>query len=262
MNDLPYILKFIDDFCVLLRLNRNELDHSTTFVSQEIASIQNLIKNQEIDQVNSELFKFRALYKDLDFLNKSNSLFAKKYIKSIRTCPRDNYYGIRFEIQISAKLESNRLNYSRPKSRPDFLVEFENSCIKIECTSRHLNVSKRAEDVMKGFTTAIDQKKDYDFVDENTALFIDASNLSFNDPRLFSNNHIDTINFLSQKLVQTNFGNITTFDWVWNIDNNRYVSIYNRIDSAKISKTLEKFMDHLWPGGPFRLEKFASPIVG
>ncbi len=43
MNDLPYILKFIDDLCILLRLNKNELDHSTTFVSQELARIQNLI---------------------------------------------------------------------------------------------------------------------------------------------------------------------------------------------------------------------------
>jgi len=58
-------------------------------------------------------------------------------------------------------------------------------------------------------------------VDSSSALFIDASNLSFNDVRLFADHSSKTKSFLQAELEKTNFGNVTVFSWILNVEMER-----------------------------------------
>lgn len=257
MRDVPYMIEFILKFKSLLKL-----EQTNNYISTEIDRILYLIKNLDIEQAKHDLLKFRALYKDLEILKQNRSKYLRRFFKRLHRCDLDTYYGFRFEIQIAAKLVEMNINFEMPKKRPDFIIDFKNQNIKIECSSRHLNNVKSKSDIRKGFKTVITKKSEYDFVDNNTALFMDSSNLSFNNPDLFSIDHESTVKFLQTELNHTGFGNLTTFDWILNTEDERYESVYNRIDNKNISSVLSEFLDMIWSKGHYKLGKCASPKIG
>jgi len=257
--DIPYIHKFIHDFKGILA--KKTLFPNKLFIDRELTKIIALVDNFEVDQASAELFKFRTLYNDLTDLKKFNSPFFKPFVKKIQTCLSDQYHGIRLEIGIANKLQLRKIQYSMPDP-PDFLITWGEDILKIECTSRHLSVLKDKKDVIKGFITSIESKKKCSFVDSSSALFIDASNLSYNNPSLFADQADLTKVFLKEQLEKSNFGNLTVFSWIWNIDAERYENIYNRIDANNIFLPLKEFLDSIWPFGNTKTGRCAAPIIG
>jgi len=137
--DIPFIIKFLADFRRYMN-KQNQLDDKL-FIDQEIIKIESLFQQGNIDRVNQELLKFRALYQDLQTLEEKDFQYIRAYKNKLMRCLSDQYHGIRLEIGIAQKLLDNNIRFTMPDP-PDFLLEFENAKIKIECTSRHLSAKK------------------------------------------------------------------------------------------------------------------------
>lgn len=255
-NPPPEVLvNFINVFSIILNLGR--LDLKRGFIDQELYRISILIsqgKIQGIDGAHAALFKFRFLLQDLEILITAKSIHLKKFIEKIVKSPMQQYYGIRLEIHMAASFTKKSLEYRCPDP-PDFLISYKNVDINLECTSRNLTVQKKKSDVIKGFKTAIQNKSLYEFVNNNSALLIDCTNLAFHNGSLFWEEYETTRKFLKDEIEKTKFGCVLTFSWVWNTKDDRYEAVYSRIDSDIISNDLFDFLDMHYPLGKHLINK-------
>ncbi|MEP0984292.1 hypothetical protein [Ekhidna sp.] len=248
------LIGFIDLFKAVLDI-RNK-DPKRSFIDEELFRITDfLIPTGQIGGINgahSALFKFRFLFQDINILQNAKSPQINKWIKKLKKCPLQEYYGIRLEIHIAAFLTSKNIAFKCPDP-PDFEIEWKSKTLKFECTTRHLTASKNKEDVLKSFRTPIEKKsekkKNYQFVDGNSALLIECTNLSSHNAGLFWSEYEQTRKFLKQEIELTKYGAVFTYSFIWNTSNGRYESIYSRIDSENINQDLTDFLDTFYPTG-------------
>jgi hypothetical protein len=244
------LLNFIDVFIAVLNLGTLNLERG--FIDQELFRIKYVLigqgKIKGIDGAHAALFKFRFLLQDIGILLAANSTQSKGLIDKLIKSPMQQYYGTRLEIHIAAFLSQKSITYTCPDP-PDFLINTDQASISIECTSRNLTVKKDKDDVIKGFITAIRNKSNYSFVNGNAGLFIDSTNLAFNNGSLFWEEYEATREFLKTEIEKTNFGSVLTFSWIWNTSNDRYEAVYSRIDSDRISNELQEFLNLHYPLG-------------
>jgi hypothetical protein len=169
------------------------------------------------------------------------------------------YYGTRLEIHIAAFLTEKSLAFTCPDP-PDFVINFKGVDINLECTSRNLTVTKNKSDVIKGFSTCIQNKNSFKFVNRNSALFIDCTNLAFHNGSLFWEDYRSTRDYLKREIEYTNYGCVLTYSWVWNTSNDRYEAVYSRIDSDKILSELLDFLNTYYPLGDHVINKGSANI--
>lgn len=255
-NPPPEVLvNFINVFAIVLNLGA--INPNRGFIDQELYRIRILIaqgKIQGIDGAHAALFKFRFLFQDLEILIASKSIHLKKFIDKIVKSPMQQYYGVRLEIHIAASLTKKLIVYQCPDP-PDFIINYKNVNINLECTSRNLTVKKNKSDVIKGFKTAIQSKSSFAFVNTNSALLIDCTNLAFHNGSLFWEDYGTTRDFLKKEIEKTEFGCVLTYSWVWNTSNDRYEAVYSRIDSDRISNELLDFLNIYYPLGKHMINK-------
>lgn len=242
------------------KLNLGTLDNSRGFIDQELNLIHDHIVSKNIGEAHIRLFKFRLLHKDILLLESNNCRHLKKYLTTLINAPKSQYYGTRLEIRTATYFTEMELNYTCPDP-PDFLVNFNGIEIHIECTSKHFTSEKDEEDVIKGFKTCIEKKSEYNWIDENSVLFIDSTNLSSHNSLLFSPKGSNaTRQYLKSELSKTKYGSLIAFEYIVNSINNRYEHTYNRIDSDAIGKPLKGFLDKYFELGNFSIPE--GNIIG
>jgi hypothetical protein len=172
----------------------------------------------------------------------------------------NEYYGSRFEISITASLIRKGLDFKKTES-PDFTINTE-SKIFIECTSSHITVSKTG-DIEYKIKEAIDAKAHKKYCTPKTALFVDATNLYYNN--LLNEIGLgkeDFYNYAKKVLKETEFGSVVLFCYLQNFELMRYEQNYVRVDNSKIHKALHDFLNCYYPFGDKHVSTHRIPKVG
>jgi len=237
-----------------LELNRK---HPLTITFEEIDRNH---REQKFQLRDTLIGKIRLLIKHLLVIeNYDSSLLEKFKVKLLKVTDKE-YFGERLEINIAFSLIQKRRNF-RKLDPPDFEI-IENPSFFIECTSTHLTrPMKKIRDLQKKLQTAIRKKSKKDYSNENTALFIDITNLLFHDEgKNFSKDEISKI--VKKVLSKNKFGNVTTFAYMTNLEDGSYNSTYIRIDNTKINQNLLKFLDQSFPKAFGRFERIVIPRQG
>lgn len=196
-----------------------------------------------------------------------NQAFSK-YIKLIKESTYDKYFGFRFEVEIAATLIHKKINYNISES-PDFKI-INDSPIFIECTSRHLNKLKSPENILKSIKNSIDEKSKKPYSNNQTALFIDITNLLSNHWNIMEKGNEHSIENIQSFLHNSRFGNLTLFWYILFKPNEadfqsrvfKYDCMYRRIDNKNISSELKLFLDSTWKMGEFNPKTFQIPKIG
>ncbi len=186
-------------------------------------------------------------------------IFKNNLYKSVSI---NEYFGVRFEINIAASLIRKRINFSKTES-PDFTIQMGTKDIYIECGSSHL-ARPKSVDLKYKIGSIIREKATKVYCNSDTALFIDATNIFNNTPKdiLLTAAQFKIRTFIKGTVDSTKFGNVTVFSYIWNKDLNAFQSNYHRIDNEHISKPLKQFLDQFYPIRGFTVLNFEVPSHG
>ncbi|MCX2819049.1 hypothetical protein EGH25_06755, partial [Haladaptatus sp. F3-133] len=115
-----------------------------------------------------------------------NKLF-KGYKQELKEIGYERYFGVRFELDTAASLIRRDVNYSSPDP-PDFVVQTGDGEISIECTTSHFSGGDRT--AREKYTQFLTSKSSKEYFNENTALFVDVTNIDFFEAHSEESNQI------------------------------------------------------------------------
>jgi len=108
----------------------------------------------------------------------------QQFKRRLRKASLQNYFGLRLEIRIAAKLIKDKIPFEKSEA-PDFKLDDVTRWpgVGIECTSAHLDLecAKRPVDVLYKVIRAIESKTEDRYATPLTILAVDASNLLFHE---------------------------------------------------------------------------------
>ena len=171
--------------------------------------------------------------------------FFKNEIKNAG--PYDNFFGIRFELNIAASLIRKGISFKKQET-PDFVLSEEMNNIGIECSSVRTRKFEKKPDLNYKIIAQLREKKKRKYSTQNTLLFLDATNIAHQ----LNNNRIQLdYPSLKDETFEANsdgfFDAILIFFYVFNSFTNRFESTYLRVDSDKITNASKRFLDAYYP---------------
>ena len=174
------------------------------------------------------------------------NVFRKELIRS----NDDTYFGIRFEVSTAASLIRSGIPFAKSES-PDFTLIDRLVGAFIECGSAHLSKPKpEIADLKYKIGSVVRDKSRHDYCHENTALFIDFTNINYHNK---NNESMPSLHewsgYLQQLLQSANFGSIVLWTYIINRDKNKYQWKYTRVDAKDPSKALVEFLNTAYPFG-------------
>lgn len=240
-----------------------------TYVSEALHKFVYLDLIGDIETRNKEFVPFDHLLSALMILKTYKPDAYNKYIKLIRICSYDQYFGYRFEVEIATTLTHRKIEY-RVSESPDFEIS-QRPYIGIECTSRHLNQDKSFEQTLKSIKNCIDEKSKKKYNNNGTALFVDITNLLSSHWNIIEKGNEESINTIKSYLSNSDFGNLTLFWFILYLPENqifnsksklKYDCMYRRIDNENIDSRLKEFLDKTWSFGEVNPKTFQIPKIG
>ncbi|MCH8261446.1 MAG: hypothetical protein IIA77_00145 [Proteobacteria bacterium] len=221
------------------------------FAVKLINDLDNQHQNYKRD-IELDILRFFTM--QLKRLEDHNDKVFKKFkykLKKINNL--DNYYGLRFELNIASTLVKNCIDFDKTES-PDFTLKGDNKTHYIECTGSRLTTDNKKDDYLYKISSAIRKKIEKEYCDNNAALFIDITNIAWNrtvrktyKSKKFEIDKNEYKDFISNLELENNFGNYTLFCYIINTDLDRIQSSYIRIDMYDISDDLLSFMNKCFP---------------
>lgn len=168
----------------------------------------------------------------------------------------DNFFGVRFEINIAASLIRKDIDFTKQES-PDFSFVFNSDPLAIECSSVRIRSEKDTSDYNYKISSCINKKERSGYHNSKTALFIDTTNLFY---ETLSKNDVPDLDVMRttvrKSMSKNSYGNITLFTYFFDIAKKQYQSNYARIDHELIDKNLKDFMDTYFPFGSYTVDKY------
>jgi hypothetical protein len=218
--------------------------YHNTYLGQRFKWILEFHNLGEFIERDAEILKVALLAKNLKEVRQHNEEAFSQFKRSIKKCMKAaDFYGLRMEIQIASSLARKNINFTKRES-PDFEITVNGQKVFIECTSLHFSATGGNPD--NKIIGAIRKKAHMPYANNNTALFIDFTNLlSISDRSV----HKSIREIIEGELTDENYGSIMLFSYAFYDHGKSIVSHYTRIDSKHISKTLHEFIDKNFPRG-------------
>jgi hypothetical protein len=121
---------------------------------------------------------------DLERIKDHDRDLLQQFKRKLRQASLQNYFGLRLEIRIAAKLITDKIPFKKSEA-PDFKLEDVTRWpgVGIECTSAHLDLecTKRPVDVLYKVIRAIESKTEDRYATPLTIVAVDTSNLLFHE---------------------------------------------------------------------------------
>lgn len=198
--------------------------------------------------------------KEIHEFDKSLSRDFKKTIKRSRNI--NEFFGIRFEINITATLIRHKIPFEKTES-PDISIDFQFGKAAIECTSARLRKEKDHYNLLYKIESAIRSKSKKEYSNLHTALFLDITNLVYEILNAGTNlSKLLDRDILFGIVRIFNFGNLTLFTYLSDIKRGGIESAYTRIDHPQIESGLASLLGICFPFGSPALHEFAVPEEG
>jgi uncharacterized protein YqgQ len=236
---------------------------SNRWLRASLDRIKDLHKQDQPVLKDYEMSIIAMLVKDLQEIEEYDVSLLKKFKNNLyESVGIDEYFGVRFEINIAASLIRNGIKFLKTES-PDFTIQMETKSIYVECGSSHLSKPKSV-DLKYKIVSEIREKAKKKYCNPDTALFIDATNIFHSTPKeiLITPSQFQIRTHIKETLEATNFGNVTVFSYLLNKDRNRFESNYQRTDHKNISKPLKQFLNKFYPIGEVIVFNFEVPSHG
>lgn len=243
----------------------SKIPASNRYIDSELRKLKQLHETGNFIQRDKEFIVLDRLFYDLKILELNSPTAFKKFIPQLKSCLINEYFGLRLEIHTAAILASHRISFS-VSERPDFSIYPNTSkqCF-IECTSRHLTKPKPSEILVKSIDTAISAKATQEYMNLNTALFIDITNLTAKDWKIVRNTESGikaTKAFISDRINKTLIGSAICFSWIIDLEKLQFDCAYNRVDHNRIDMSLKNFLDDKYPINQKTIHYFIVPERG
>lgn len=163
---------------------------------------------------------------------------------------RDEFLGVRFEMEIASMLIEKQVNFSKSES-PDFKVWHNNNLLGIECTSSRVRVIKQHSISNYRVVRSIIKKSKKDYFNLETALFLDMTNIEHYHMRIgiSETNIVDFKAEIQELLIDKSIGAVILFVSNYNDRLKAFGQTYNRIDNPNLSDKLAMFLNDSYPYG-------------
>ena len=174
---------------------------------------------------------------------------------------QDSFFGIRFEINIAARLIRKSIRFEKGEA-PDFSIAHPDGGVFIECTSARIRGAGGLPFLDKVKCTLL-KKSAKSYCDNSTALFVDVTNVVASKPeelRMVGSAALK--NVANQLSGQSDFGSVLLFAYTPNPQEGRFESNYVRADRGDISPALLRFLDDSFPKGHKRVVTPFMPLEG
>jgi len=210
-----------------------------------------------------ELLKLELFLKHLREIETADRDLLHIYKKEIkRAGSKDNFYGIRFEVNIAASLLRKNISFHKQES-PDFRIN--EAEVSIECGSVRVRGGRPKDGyIYKKIGQCIREKEKKGYQTFDTALFIDITNALFSEGVLLNAlPNKEEIRRTTLKLFSSNsFGNASLFHYLYDVEKNSLISAYIRCDHPQIHHRLKTFLDSFYPFGDEYIHHFRFPPEG
>jgi hypothetical protein len=198
------------------------------------------------------LCRIAVLIIDLQTIENTSPQLLNYFRKSFRKHSDNEFWGLRFEIDIASTLIKKNISFQLGCQLPggDALNgDFVCGTVAIECASIHAGSKKRFNSYLKKISRTIRKKKAKPYACSNVALFLDITNIFFE--RAFDGNPIgneELRHTLRSEAAVSGFGSIVASVWFFNEDrslsHSRYQNLLAREDALTISSQLSTFLSH------------------
>lgn len=210
-----------------------------------------------------QLARLTIFVKNLKEIEAKKPQLINHFRKEIKKAgSTDNFFGVRFEINIAASLIRKNIDFTKQES-PDFAFVFNSESLALECSSVRIRSEKDTSDYNYKISSCINKKESSGYHDNKTALFIDTTNLYY---QTLSKDGVPDVNAMRstarESMSKDSFGNITLFSFFFDIGKKQYQSNYARIDHDLIDKNLKNFMDTFFPFGSHKVDKYYVALEG
>lgn len=208
-----------------------------------------------------QLARLNLLLKDFEMVKNYEKEMFKHFIGEMKSVGYDEYFGTRFEVDIAKSLIKKDVNFSKIES-PDFSVEKTYKNIFIECSSSHMSKIQNKRDLeykLNKIWEVVEKKKSKDYNKPDTALFIEITNLYYNQEMKGSQTLKSRELEKYVKLGDSDFGSIVFFVFLGNPKKSRFETHYIRNDNKNVNEELKDFLEENYPVEDDKLNRVYFP---
>ena len=246
MSNIALLTKKLNDLLEIQLIPHLKTGGPIADILEEILRLHNENLYEFRDR---ELTRLGMLVDELNQIRQhDNSLlnnFRKDYKQKVTSI--DYFYGFRAEVTLASLLAKDKLIFIK-RERPDFEISFtNNSKIYAECTSTHL-FKHRSDDLSYKIQLAIRRKLNKNYLNDNSILFIDITNLLRHT--LVSGTYMDQSKIEStirSEIDGKSIGTVIISHYVLNKDTGMYLTCFNRYDNSTITEGLLQFLNLYFP---------------
>ena len=209
---------------------------------------------------SGEVFQLELFIKNLvDIKDRRPEIFSKLRRKVYRCGSLSNHIGLRTEARIASSLARKNLEFAYGDA-PDFSVSINGSTIFIESTNVKLDDVYLGIDPRNKLARALREKSGKSYANLRTAVSIDATGIfAVWQTQGIQGEKTDLKQFLTPTLEKLNLGAVIIFSLSYSMEDSWLSYNYSRIDSPRISKELQLFLDQQYPFGDFRAKSPEFP---
>lgn len=225
-----------------------------TPIGKTMANLIPLLNTGRSSVAELELLRIAFLVRNLQMMEKTHPFLIQHFRKEFRRAgSTDSYYGLRFEVAVAVDFIRGEVDFIKSEA-PDFRIR--GSDIGIECTSVRIRGASSKSDYGYKIQSAVKRKTKTNSHRPETALLIDATNVAYNSSPL----DIDLLRkAATDATIASRFGAIVLFIYLYNRDLQRMESVYVRVDSSSIPRSLRVLMDRLYPFGEHEVFSYSIP---
>lgn len=208
--------------------------------------------NFPVGHVERELRRMWALIGQLRELQRLRPGVFKKCVGNLnKNTSEKNFWGYRFEVHIAQQLLHGGIEFTY-QERPDFSVQHQGTEIYIECGSRRpdkpIDSASLVRQTLFSPTGTISKKAAMPYMNLQTALFLDVTNLIFN--ATVNNAQLDMIDLEQETAAivnQTNCGAIALVVFGQNNQTETVGCLTTPICHDNIDRNLRDLLTFLYP---------------
>ena len=222
--------------------------------------IENFKELGDHPSCSGEVFQLELLIKNLvDIKGRRPEIFLTLRRKFYRCGSLSNHIGLRTEVRIASSLARKNLEFVYGDA-PDFTVSINGSTVFIESTNVKPDDLYLGKDPRNKLVHALNKKSGKSYANLKTAISIDATGIfAVWQTQGIEGEKTDLRQFLTPTLEKSNVGALIIFSLSYSMTDSWLSYNYSRIDSPRISKELQIFLDRQYPFGDLRAKSPEFP---
>ena len=222
--------------------------------------IENFREVKDHPSCSGKVLWLELLIKNLvDIKDHRPEIFSALRRKFYRCGSLSNHIGLRTEARIASSLARKNLEFVYGDA-PDFTVSINGSTVFIESTNVKPDDLYLGKDPRNKLVHALNKKSGKSYANLRTAVSIDATGIfAVWQTQGIEGEKTDLRQFLTPTLEKSNVGALIIFSLSYSMTDSWLSYNYSRIDSPRISKELQIFLDRQYPFGDLRAKSPEFP---